>query len=149
MGHVGPPLTHPCRDRPHSPPQTISGSTQPFCHNTLSGKTDREGLGEKPVPRVLKLENDALTTTFFYDSYMFHGSGTNRILVMGNTGSSPKPVRSSGGVLIRYVLLVFLWRRDAATTAASMQCRARANTPDARWYWLRSVLDLDDGGRQD
>jgi len=41
LGHVGPPLIHPCRDRPHSSPQTASGSTQPFCHNTLSGQTDR------------------------------------------------------------------------------------------------------------
>jgi len=32
----------------------------------------------------------------------------------------------------------FLWRRGA-TTAASLQCRARPNTP-AAWYWLRPVL---------
>jgi len=36
---------HPSLDRPHSLPQTASGSNQPFCHNTLSGhrhtQTDR------------------------------------------------------------------------------------------------------------
>ena len=26
----------------HSPPQTAAGSTQPFCHSTLSGQTDRQ-----------------------------------------------------------------------------------------------------------
>ena len=47
------------RDRPHSPPQTASGSKQPFCHSTLSWQTHththrpRNGLGDKPVPRVL------------------------------------------------------------------------------------------------
>ena len=33
-------LIHPSLDRPHSPPQTISGSNQPFCRNTL--QTDRQ-----------------------------------------------------------------------------------------------------------
>ena len=28
-------------DRPHSPPQTASGSNQPFCHSTFFGHTDR------------------------------------------------------------------------------------------------------------
>jgi len=28
-------------DQPHSPPQTTSGSNQPFCHNTLCGPRDR------------------------------------------------------------------------------------------------------------
>ena len=36
-----PHLIHPSLDRPHSPSQTVSGSTQPFCHNTLCGQTDR------------------------------------------------------------------------------------------------------------
>jgi len=35
-----PHLIHPSLDRTHSPPQTASGSNQPFCHNTLSGPTD-------------------------------------------------------------------------------------------------------------
>jgi len=41
----------------YSPPQTASGTYQPFCHSILSGPTDRpkDGLGEKPVPRVLTL----------------------------------------------------------------------------------------------
>jgi len=56
-----PHITHPSLDQPHSPPQTASGSTQPFCHSTLSEQTDRQkdqptdGLGEKPVPRVFML----------------------------------------------------------------------------------------------
>ena len=35
-------ITTPSLDRPHSPSQTASGSNQPFCHNTLSGPTDRQ-----------------------------------------------------------------------------------------------------------
>jgi len=35
-------LIHPSVDRPHSPSQTASGSNQQFCHNTLSGETDRQ-----------------------------------------------------------------------------------------------------------
>ena len=38
-------LIHPSLDRPHSPPKTASGSTQPFCHSTLSGQTDRQTDG--------------------------------------------------------------------------------------------------------
>jgi len=34
-------LIHPSLNQPHSPPQMASGSTQPFCHSTLSGQTDR------------------------------------------------------------------------------------------------------------
>jgi len=37
-----PHLIHPSLERPHSPSQTASGSTQLFCHNTLSGQTDRQ-----------------------------------------------------------------------------------------------------------
>jgi len=33
---------YPSLDRPHSPPQTASGSNQPFCHNTFSGQRDRQ-----------------------------------------------------------------------------------------------------------
>jgi len=35
-------LIHPYRALPHSPPQTASGSNQPFCHNSLV-RTDRWG----------------------------------------------------------------------------------------------------------
>jgi len=35
-----PHLIHPSFDRPHSPSQTAFGSTQPFCHSTLSGHTE-------------------------------------------------------------------------------------------------------------
>jgi len=41
LGHVNP-VIHPSLDRPHSPPQTASGSNQPFCDNTFSGLTDRQ-----------------------------------------------------------------------------------------------------------
>ena len=37
-----PHLINPSLDRPNSPSQTASGSVQPFCHNTLSGQTDRQ-----------------------------------------------------------------------------------------------------------
>jgi len=33
-------LIHPSLDRPYSPPQTASGSIQPFCHSTISGQRD-------------------------------------------------------------------------------------------------------------
>ena len=33
---------HPFLDRPLSPPQTVSGSNQPFRHNTLCGQNDRQ-----------------------------------------------------------------------------------------------------------
>ena len=36
-----PPLIHPSLDRPHSPFPMASGSSQPSCHSTLSGQTDR------------------------------------------------------------------------------------------------------------
>jgi len=36
------PSDTPILDRPHSPCQTSSGSTQPFCHNTLCGQTNRQ-----------------------------------------------------------------------------------------------------------
>jgi len=53
-------LIHASLGRLHSPPQTASRSIQPFCHNTLSGQTDRptdrsDDLGEKLVSRVLTL----------------------------------------------------------------------------------------------
>jgi len=35
-------LIHPSLDRPHSPSQTASGSSQPFCHSTLAEQTDRQ-----------------------------------------------------------------------------------------------------------
>jgi len=52
-----PHLIRPSFDRLHSPPQTASGSNQPFCHNTLSGPTDQptDGIGESSVPRALTL----------------------------------------------------------------------------------------------
>jgi len=34
-----PHLIHPSLDRPHSPPHTASGSSQPFCHSTLCWNT--------------------------------------------------------------------------------------------------------------
>ena len=37
-----PNIIHPSVDRPHSPFQTSSRSTQPFYHNTLCGQTDRQ-----------------------------------------------------------------------------------------------------------
>jgi len=39
-------------DRPHSPPQTVSRSNQPFCHSTPSGQTDgqTDGIYDKSVP---------------------------------------------------------------------------------------------------
>jgi len=37
-----PHLIHPSLDRPHSLPQTASGSNQPFCHSTLSGQSHRQ-----------------------------------------------------------------------------------------------------------
>jgi len=52
----GPHVIHPSFNWPHSPPQTASRSNQPFCHNTLSGHTDRptdrttDGLGDNSVP---------------------------------------------------------------------------------------------------
>jgi len=48
-----PNLIHPSLDRAHSPPQTASGSSQPFCHNTLFGPTD--GIGDNSIPRALTL----------------------------------------------------------------------------------------------
>ena len=57
LGYVDPRLIHPYLHRPHSPSQTASGSSQPFCHNTLPGQTDRhrhthgpaDGLGDRSV----------------------------------------------------------------------------------------------------
>jgi len=37
-----PHLTQPSLDRPHSPRQTASESSQPFCHSTLCGPTERQ-----------------------------------------------------------------------------------------------------------
>jgi len=37
-----PRLIHPSLDRRRSPPQTASGSSQPFCHSTLSKQTDTQ-----------------------------------------------------------------------------------------------------------
>jgi len=39
--HVDPRIIHSSLDRPHSPSKTASGSSQPFCHSTLSGQTNR------------------------------------------------------------------------------------------------------------
>ena len=57
-------------DQPHSPSPTASGSTQPFCHSTLSGQTDiqthrpTDGLGDRSVWWALTLavliQSDAL-----------------------------------------------------------------------------------------
>ena len=79
-----------------------------------------------------------------------------RMHILGNTRPSfskfSVPVAVawsfSGGVAIRYVLLVLcitscfpVWtlRQRDVTAATSPQCRARTNTP-AAWYRLRSVL---------
>jgi len=54
-----PQLIHPSFDHPHSPSQTASGFTQPFCDSTLSGQTDRhthrltDGIGDRSVPIAL------------------------------------------------------------------------------------------------
>jgi len=37
-----PHLMHPSQDQPHSPSQMASGSTQPFCHRSLSEQTERQ-----------------------------------------------------------------------------------------------------------
>jgi len=72
------PSNTPILDQSHSPPQTVSGSNQPFCHNTLCALTKRQtdrqsdrwtdrptdrptdGPGECSVTWVLTLESDAL-----------------------------------------------------------------------------------------
>jgi len=39
LKHIGPHLIHQCLGPPHSPPETASGSNQPFCHSTLCEHT--------------------------------------------------------------------------------------------------------------
>ena len=52
LRHVrGPHLIHECLGWPYSPPQTSSGSNQPFCHNAFCRTTD--GPGECSVSWVL------------------------------------------------------------------------------------------------
>jgi len=56
-------LIHPYRARPHSPPQTASGSNQPFCHNT-DVRTDRRGTDDRSITIALcsaLIESDALS----------------------------------------------------------------------------------------
>jgi len=61
-------LVHPSLDRLHSPPQTASGSNRPFCHNTLSGQTDRQidrrdgrqTCTKSAYTHALRILNDAL-----------------------------------------------------------------------------------------
>jgi len=50
LGNLDPHLIHECLSQPHSPPQTASGSIQPFCHSTLSGHTDR--LIDRPTDGI-------------------------------------------------------------------------------------------------
>ena len=47
----------PSLDRPHSPPQTTTRSSRPFCHSTHSRQTDgpTDGIDDKSVRRALKL----------------------------------------------------------------------------------------------
>ena len=63
-------LIHPSLNQPYSPSQTASGSTQPFCHSTLSGQTDRsthrltDRIGDRSVRTALTvailIESDVL-----------------------------------------------------------------------------------------
>ena len=58
-----PHLIHPYQARPHSPPRTASGSSQPFWHNTLSGHThrwSRQQVRNMSAPLVMLIESDAL-----------------------------------------------------------------------------------------
>jgi len=54
-------LIHPSLYWTHSPPQTASGSNQPFCHNTLSGQTNQptdqptDGIGNNSIPKLFIL----------------------------------------------------------------------------------------------
>jgi len=49
LGASGPHLIHEYVSRPHSPPQTLAGSNQLFCHSTLSGPTDRHTHRHRPT----------------------------------------------------------------------------------------------------
>jgi len=46
FGDNHPHLIHLSLKQPHLPPQTTSGSNQPFCHNTLCGPSDRPTDGQ-------------------------------------------------------------------------------------------------------
>jgi len=51
---------------PHSPPQTTSGSNQPFCHNTLCGQTyrwSRRMFHNMSAPLAMLTDSDALIIT--------------------------------------------------------------------------------------
>jgi len=57
-----PHLIHPSLDRSHSPPQTASGSNQPFCHSTLSGQTQIDRWDKRQVCNKSRWFSDAITT---------------------------------------------------------------------------------------
>ena len=66
LEHVDFYLTHECLGPPHSPPQTASGSNQPFCHNSHV-RTDRWGwrmFSTNSVPLAMLIESDALIIQF-------------------------------------------------------------------------------------
>ena len=109
--------THPT-DRPHSPPQTASGSTQPqpFCHSTLSRQTDRPTDGQvrnlyQECLRCINTEwctNDILATIWLWQAanpvmlWFFF----NSMLII------PPPTWSSGrrySVLLQKFLSFFLF----------------------------------------
>jgi len=55
-------LIHPYRARPHSPPQTASGSNQPFCHNThvLTDRWDGRHFSNMSTLLSILIESVAL-----------------------------------------------------------------------------------------
>jgi len=63
-----PHLIHPFLDRPHSPPQTASGSNRPFCHSTLPDRqTDRWDSRQvcKKSVYALLIVSDALKYCYY------------------------------------------------------------------------------------
>jgi len=55
-------LIHPSRDRPLSPPQTTSGSNQPFCHSSLlrTERWDKRIFCTISAPLAMLIDSDAL-----------------------------------------------------------------------------------------
>ena len=75
-------LIHPYRARPHSPPQTASGSNQPFCRNSCV-RTDRWGsrmFSTKSAALYRERRANNSTQTRFIAVSNIHGHSTLRTI---------------------------------------------------------------------
>jgi len=148
-------LIHPFLDRPHLPPQTASGSNQPFCHNSLL-QTDRWG-----IRTLLRIPWTKLMTT----AQVYKMAGTENELLNHiksrklrdeaatwqrwrqcggrSRGRSEKPWKtmnvlvgqhSASGLVYRVITCYTLWETEGVGRHWLIHAANRCEATTARWH---------------